>query len=837
MRNLFYIIIAAWLGVAVFTVNAAPAVLVNRSRQLGVMAFKKADYRQAVDFFQQYMNEVGDDNRKLADAYECLIATYIRNGDIKIAGETLDNFEQRLAGISLLRKKLFRADILLLEKKYRQAADLYEAVLATSIVEGELYFQLLSGLAFSQGKQEKWSRAAETYAILENAGKDSGWQLESRQLGIEALIMDGQLAAGEALLKKVEAQNSSMATVRLKLLLLIKQKKYAEFIRVYRTVVKKIKLQQNASMYDLNNRAAKYFLIANDIAGATMLLNDAWHFAPTGFDRKKTMRILINTYVRGDQKAKAVKVAEKYIEFYKDAADVVEVRFQLARLLHEMNKSDDAEMVYQNLMSDKAVPLKSRLAAARELAVLFSSDKRYDLAEQALDFIYQHGTGDTDRYEGRFMTGKLYMLQGKYSEATILFKDIAKQSPVWRDRAIFQQIECLSVTKHYQEALKLAESALTDSKDSATLKHIAYNRAFILERLGRLKDARNSYLDFVRKYPGSENAPTALFAAAEIAYNGRNFAMAAELFADFVRKYRDNPQAPSAIYKRLYANYFGGIDEAALKDADLLLKNYPKSKYTIAALFWKVDWLREHRKFSEAVTLLKLLQEKYKQDGQTSAQVLYELATINGVTGKLDQAIEQLKIIFNKYTDSSVVSEAYLLAGDTLSRSGKYAEAIEYYSRGARLRPDSTLEISCRGRLGDCNFVLFNKTADEKYLDNAIAEYNALLKLKSLTPAMRGQTIFKLGRSYELQDNNDQALKCYKEVILGYQLDLKNAPELGPIWAVKSAYAAIVIYLKEGTPEAASKAIDIYKTLQEMNIKTGEDFSRLIVEIENKYKL
>ena len=117
MLNLFNIIIIAWLGVVAFTGNTALAEQLNRSRQLGIIAFKKADYQQAASFFQRYIIEVADDNRKLADAYECLISAYVRSGKVKVAKETLDNFEQRLPGISLLRKKLFRADILLLEKR------------------------------------------------------------------------------------------------------------------------------------------------------------------------------------------------------------------------------------------------------------------------------------------------------------------------------------------------------------------------------------------------------------------------------------------------------------------------------------------------------------------------------------------------------------------------------------------------------------------------------------------------------------------------------------------------------------------------------------------------
>jgi TolA-binding protein len=837
LRNLFNIIIITGLGVGAFTANAASVEAVNRSRQLGTMAFDKADYKHAVYLFKRYLAEAGDDKTTLADAYECLIAAYIRNGDIKAAGETLGDFNKNLPGISLMRKKLFQADILLLEKKYSQAAELYDSVLSTSIVTGELYFQLLSGLAFAQGKQEKWSRAVETYVMLEKASKDSSWQLQSRQMRIEALIMDGQLDSAENLLKKLAAQANDFRTKRLNLLLLIKQKKYSEFLKNYQAFIKKDKLVPNGPMYNLCTMAIKYFLIANDTAGAIILLNDAWYFAPTEYDRKKTMRSLINTYVRADNKVKAIKIAEKYIKFYKAITGAVEVRFQLARLFYEIKKSTDAELVYKNLMSDNKVPLKSRLVAAEELAALFANDKRYDLAEQTLDFIYKNGANDADKYKGRFMTGKLYMQQAKYAKAAIIFSDIAQHSPAWHDQAIFQQIKSLSALKEDQQALNLVEKSLPTIKDSIILKNVAYQQAVILERLGQLKAARTSYLDFVSKYPGNEHAPTALFAAANIAYNGQKFAMAAELFAEFIHKYSQNQRAANAMYKRLYANYLGGQPKIALQDADLMLKNYPKSKYTLDAIFWKVDWLRENHKYSMATKLLNLIQEKYKDDKKTMAQALYELALIDYITDKFAQSFIKLKIIFDKYSSSPITSDANLLAGDALSNSGKYQQAIKYYLRGIELRPKSQLEITCQGRIGDCNFVLFNKTADKKYLDNAIKAYKALLKLEDISPAIWGQTKFKLGRSYEAQGLTEQALNCYTEVILGYELDRKTVPGLHSIWAVKAIYAEIVIYLKKGTPEAARRAINLYKQLQAMDVKTGEDFPRLIMEIEQKYNL
>lgn len=820
------------------TGSSGAAVETSRWRQLGSKAFEQGNYEQAIVFLRRYLDESGKDRTKQADAYECIIAACIRASKPQDAEALLKEFDERMPGIMKLKKSLMKADILLLERKYKDAENLYESIMATSIIEGELYFQLLSGLGFALSQQDKWQRAAEVYELLFKAGKNSPWEQKSLKLRIYALIMGGQLQNAANLLKDIDSGGKEQDFNILKLLLLIKNNDYEKFKKFYgRVVPAGSENKPDPEMYKLDMTAAKHFLIANDLDGALMMLKDAYRFSPSSYDRKKTMRALINTYVSAGKKAEAIEVGRKYVTFYKKSPEAIDVSFQIGRLLTELKKYDDAEKCYKDIMADTEFGLNFRILAAKDLSVLFVFRKRYDHAEKALEFIWENGKGEAGKYEGRFLVGKLYYDRDKFAEAEKIFAEIVKNSQTWHDRSLFMQMRCEMNLKKFKEALSLCEKLLSEGKDAEVLRDAAYYKAVILQQLGMIKDARTGYIDFATKYPASEYAPTALFEAGSIAYNDRQFAMASELFADFARKYDKDSRAANALYRSIYSNYLGGKPQIAVTTVKELTDKYPDSTYAVAALLWQSDWLRENKKFDEADKLLQDMQKKYSNDKTLQAQILYERGVIASMQGKSKDANALLKQIFDKYTDTPSAPDAYFLAGDIASKNGEYEEAAGFYARGARLRPDSPLEIACRGRVADCHFVMYNKTLKESFLQSAIAEYKTLAGMHNLSAEVKNQTLYKLGRCYELLKDDKQALVYYSELIFGYDIDHQRDQTLKPVWTVKAAYAAILIYLKADNPEAAEKAIKIYKILQSMDIKTGEDFGKIISEIEAKYKL
>jgi tetratricopeptide (TPR) repeat protein len=162
---------------------------------------------------------------------------------------------------------------------------------------------------------------------------------------------------------------------------------------------------------------------------------------------------------------------------------------------------------------------------------------------------------------------------------------------------------------------------------------------------------------------------------------------------------------------------------------------------------------------------------------------------------------------------------------------------VKAYQRGIELRPASALALTCRGRIGDCSFTLFNKSSDKKYLEQAVDEFKQLLKTDKLPALLREQTLFKLGRSYSLAGKPDAALDYYKQALLDYDNNRRSNPALSPIWAVKAAYEALRIYESDETPENIDRSISIYRKLKSFNLGTGEDFDKKIFDLQTKYQL
>jgi len=318
-----------------------------------------------------------------------------------------------------------------------------------------------------------------------------------------------------------------------------------------------------------------------------------------------------------------------------------------------------------------------------------------------------------------------------------------------------------------------------------------------------------------------------------MSFDKKDFAAAVKYFSDFLIGYPNNTLGANVIYKRLFANYFQA-NEAATTDAKLLAERYPKSQFTVAAMFWLSDYYRDKRIYDKADTVLGEIITKYKDDEDTVSQALYDRAYICYKINAEERALSYLNELYEKYPNNKVVSEGYFLSGDILSAKADFGNAIIFYRKAAERRPDSSLENACLGRTGDCYFSIYSTTQDKKNLEEAVAFYTKLLESKNIPTDIFNQTLYKLGKSYELSGNEAAALERYNELIYGYVIEENN---LKPVWNVKAAHAAISIYMKRNTPEAARNAINIYKKLIDMKINLGEDYRKIIEDLKKKYKI
>ncbi len=813
----------------------------NRNCQLGDSAFYNGSFEQAVVFYKRYVEESSGNSHDLKDAMERYITACIRASMPDEADLVLDEYEKKFPLIERVRKVLYHADILMLRFKYAEAESLLRETLSDKVITGDLYFQLLSALGFVILQQEKWFEASEIYGLLEKSGSGTDWEFVGFRQKLYAMIMGGSLSDSSGLLNaeiKVANSKDIPPLKILSLLLMIQEKRFSDLKKNYASLIDTIPKTANPLLFKVNMLAAKHFLKIGTPGDAIIFLKDAFDFAPSSYDRKSSLRLLINTYVEANMKKAAAATAMKYIDFYQDSPDVTEIKVQCARLFAEQKMNDEAVNIYQSIIKDSHTVPAERINAARQAITLLSGSGKIKAAAELLSAIAEKGMTDGEQLEAKFILGKFYFDQKLYRQAADVFIDVSSRNSQWKTDSMFWTMQSLIKLSEYTTALDVARKIQKENSDPQIAMETDYYQSFILDKLEKYTEAIEGYLAFVRNNPDNEHSPSALFDAGNISFRLRDFPKAAEIFKDFVKRYPQNPLAANALYKCLYAAYFNGDTEEITRINELLEKQYLASPFAVAAFFWQVDYLRNGGKLKEADQVLQRIGQLYSDKDDIVPQALYDRAAIaENLTGS-SAAMSLLQEIFDKYPNSKTMADALFLAGNITSGGGNYSDAAVYYRKAAQLRPGSTLETASFGRIGDCNYTQYTKTQEVKFLNSAIAEYQKVMTMKNLNQNIKDQTLYKIGKCYEGLNQDDKALEFFTELIYGYKIDKSEGEnKIKPVWTVKAAYAAIMIYMRQGTPESAAEAIKIYRHLESMQLETGEDFRKIISNIKSKFKI
>ncbi len=843
MLKLFYIKTVLKAGAGIFlycTFSILSADDAARLRALGDAALKVNDYKRAVKFYTRYKAASTNDKTKLQDAYVHLIAAYINAEDIPKAKLELEAFSETFPLTDKNLKVFYQARILMFEGKYKDAENLLSLALKEKIKKGDLYFELLSTLGLSMRRQNRWQDAAKIYALLEEQAKGNAWEFTAFQQKLFCLIMGEDLIKSKKLFAESEKFSRHADYSQLKLLLLlqmIKEKRFSELCKTYAEVIKNIQAGPNPLVYKISQIAIKHFLKNGHPEDAIIFLRDAFKFAPNDHETKDSLLLLINTYVKTKENKAAIKAALKYIDLYYSDIKTLEVQLQCARLMASEKLYSEALAIYTTMLKESRLTTKIRITVAREAAIIYELNGDPNKAIRMLSIIYEIASTDTQRMEGKYLEGQLYYKTKEFTEAAAAFEEVMVQESPWKQLSSYWALQSQLQLKNYRKALYIAEELRKDTKNKQFSSSGQYYSAYCQEQLGKTDEAFKNYQIYYKLFPKDKYAPMAIFAAGKILFAQNKFAEVIEMFKDFSEKYPDNEFAPNVLYKIIFAYYqlhrWDEMEKAIL----LMVNKYSDSNYCIAAEFWFIDCLRNRGKYDLAEEWIQKMFKKYANNPEVSAQLLYDCALVCFRARKSEQALKHLEEFFKKYPDNNINAKALFLAGNIASREGNYSLAEIYYRRAARLRPKSAFEIACLGRIADCNYSLYNNTFDEELLKKAAEGYKKLLEEEDLTPSIRNQSKYKLGRCYELLDKEDDALDMYNELLYGYQVDQAKGIKQKPIWVVKAANAAIHIYVEINTSESAQEAIRVYRLLKEMKLQTGENFDGFIKNIQTKYSL
>ncbi len=111
----------------------------------------------------------------------------------------------------------------------------------------------------------------------------------------------------------------------------------------------------------------------------------------------------------------------------------------------------------------------------------------------------------------------------------------------------------------------------------------AYDAAFVLFRKPDFPAAQGAFADFVRRYPQSGYAPSALFWQANAQYANRDYQGAINNFRSMISQAPDHPKASEAALSIANCQLEIKDTRAARKTLEDLVKVYPQSEAAVAA--------------------------------------------------------------------------------------------------------------------------------------------------------------------------------------------------------------------------------------------------------------
>ncbi|OGV37535.1 MAG: hypothetical protein A2020_14205 [Lentisphaerae bacterium GWF2_45_14] len=832
------IFVAALFVFPVLAPAEIPAVE-NKSKQLGDTALKEADYDEAIVFYRRFKADSASNAENLKTAYIALITSYIKGAYPALASRELDEFIERFPESNLDTVSLFRADILMLNGNSAEAAPIYKELISGKDNAIRLY--AIQGFAFSLMQEKKWTEASEMFSSLENSAETLKLKWSGFKGKIFCMIMEDKTETAEKeLSQKIENCPATEKTDMeiLSLMLSVQKGNILDLSNTYERLRKKIGSEPYPLLYMTVNFIAGKFLKKKDFDEAIKFLKEAFIFAPSDRERKSILKIMINVYVSAGLKDKAISAAERYLEYFKESKDINDIKLQTARLYHDKANNPRALRLYSEIMDDSQCSFDMKFNAAVESANIHITDKRYDLASENIKYIIANTVDREQKSEGELLMAQIYFIKKEYARAASEFEKAADMDvPNIREKALYWLMRSYIEMNNLGKALEVSEKILSSFKEGKIIIEAAYYHADILNRLGREAEAEAEFVKTARAYKSSEFAELSLFQAGKIAFDNAEYSKASSYFSELISRYPNSTISPNALYKKLCTEYSTGNENMALESARMLIDRYSSSEFAPATLFWLIDYYREKRLYEKASATVTETMEKYKDNPLVSAQALYESANISIMLKDYDKALASLKELNEKFQQQEINTEGLYLTAEILSEKGDYSEAIKYYKKAAERRPASPLETACTGRIGDCDFALYSKSFQKEYIEEAISSFDKILEKNHITPDIRNQTIYKLGKCYETLDNIKLAIGKYRELIYTYKLQTEKGLVVDKIWIVKAIHSAISIYMKIASPEAMDNVVKAYKMLIKVNPEMADEYQKIIETLRNKYKV
>jgi len=447
-------------------------------------------------------------------------------------------------------------------------------------------------------------------------------------------------------------------------------------------------------------------------------------------------------------------------------------------------------------------------------------------------------------HDERVMLGRGWALfqMRRYAEAGSIFHRVAELTTNLSVRAesLFKQGDTFAADARYAEAAQTYALLARDCPDDALAPRALYQSAESLERAAQLPLAVTRYRQLAEAYPSSEFAPRALLRLAtlqleagdadaairiytaiqtntahkafrndaligrgKVHYTLYRFDAAMQDFAS-VSESSDTARRDEARFAITRCLYMLGRDTDAHTSATSFILDFPEARNLPDMILWLGKFEFNRGRLAEARKLFLEYVTRWPKEDWADAALLWAACAALG-DADFTGAVELVSRLVQEYPQSPRLIEARMTQVDALMELARFADAILLLDQVITEAPDSEWVMQAQHLKGDCLFAL-GADNSERCL-RALASYRDVLQHPSLTPSLKLQVHYKIGRCLEKLRRTDEAIDTYySEVVIRYLNDRAAGVWYDDTAAglfMRAAFNVADLYERRGNPDLA----------------------------------
>jgi TolA-binding protein len=410
---------------------------------------------------------------------------------------------------------------------------------------------------------------------------------------------------------------------------------------------------------------------------------------------------------------------------------------------------------------------------------------RYDSALDALKKLYSRKPADPVIREKviRRLADTHYFLGEKngkqdYFNAVDYYKEVLNTYPDVRegnDQVYFRMAKSYEYLKFFYEAFQALEKLGARYPDSPYAADAMFMAADIYNRLGKLKEASEKGLLYLKKYPDGAHAKNAHFIVADCFYRLNQPANADIWYGQALKKWPDLSDVPKFMLMDLGYHYYRSRKFSEASDIfSYYISLYPDNEWAKMAMLAMGRSLAEMNRTTLALKVFSRVVEKYPESNEArEAAILMadigvekpglRIPAFMAASENYREPITAYDNMLAKNPEGDISEQLLAFKGRALSKAGRYREAFDTYSRYLKQYP--------RGKYLDevvRNYKLIAGQLIGTYYNKgdhvAVADLYYAASIHGLVSSIDFDTLFKVGDSLKMIGLYDDAALVFNEM-------------------------------------------------------------------------